>query len=281
MKLILSRKGFDSSAGGCPSPVFPDGSFLSLPIPDKQSSVRYSDLQYEGINVGELVADLTGNPKRRDHRAHLDPDLAPELTSRKPGWRPTLGQIDQAQGHLRNQGVSEGDLFLFFGLFRRVERVDGRWRFDRQSAPFHALWGWLQVEEVSPVDGALGERLPWVQDHPHFHREAKPSNTLYIARESLDLGRGPMRIQGAGVFQSMNDELRLTVPGSKKVSVWQLPGFFYPSEGKRPLSQHDDLSRWQLDGEQCRLQCVPRGQEFVLDTSDYPEAFSWIESLVK
>ena len=25
MRLILSRKGFDSSSGGCPSPIFPDG----------------------------------------------------------------------------------------------------------------------------------------------------------------------------------------------------------------------------------------------------------------
>src|ERR1035441_4619606 len=31
MKLILSRKGFDSSAGGKPSPIFPDGTMISLP----------------------------------------------------------------------------------------------------------------------------------------------------------------------------------------------------------------------------------------------------------
>ena len=33
MKVILSRKGFDSSNGGCPSPILPDGTLLSLPIP--------------------------------------------------------------------------------------------------------------------------------------------------------------------------------------------------------------------------------------------------------
>ncbi len=32
-KLILSRKGFDSASGGCPSPIFPDGTMFSLPIP--------------------------------------------------------------------------------------------------------------------------------------------------------------------------------------------------------------------------------------------------------
>ena len=33
MKLIFSRKGFDSSAGGIPSPILPDGRMISLPIP--------------------------------------------------------------------------------------------------------------------------------------------------------------------------------------------------------------------------------------------------------
>ena len=32
-KLILSRKGFDSKAGGCPSPIFPEGTFYpTFPI---------------------------------------------------------------------------------------------------------------------------------------------------------------------------------------------------------------------------------------------------------
>ncbi len=33
MKVILSRKGFDSSYGGYPSPILPDNSLLSIPIP--------------------------------------------------------------------------------------------------------------------------------------------------------------------------------------------------------------------------------------------------------
>ena len=33
MKIILSRKGFDSANGGAASPLFDDGSAVSLPIP--------------------------------------------------------------------------------------------------------------------------------------------------------------------------------------------------------------------------------------------------------
>ena len=54
-KLSLSRKGFDNSYGGCPSPIFPDGTIYSLPIPgdDAERPVYYEDLQYENINKGQ------------------------------------------------------------------------------------------------------------------------------------------------------------------------------------------------------------------------------------
>jgi len=44
MKVILSRKGFDSGTGGYPSPILPDGTLLSLPIPDATSDIKYSDI---------------------------------------------------------------------------------------------------------------------------------------------------------------------------------------------------------------------------------------------
>lgn len=44
MKIILSRKGFDSSNGGQPNPIMPDGTLLSLPIPDPDGNNEFSDL---------------------------------------------------------------------------------------------------------------------------------------------------------------------------------------------------------------------------------------------
>ncbi|MBO4456467.1 MAG: hypothetical protein J5802_01965 [Butyrivibrio sp.] len=38
MKIILSRKGFDSTNGGCASPIMPDGTLLSMPIPSDESN---------------------------------------------------------------------------------------------------------------------------------------------------------------------------------------------------------------------------------------------------
>ena len=117
MKLIFSRKGFDSSAGGVPSPIFPDGRMISLPIPDERSKVTYADISYNGASLGSLVAQLTRERIPAHSRVQIDPALAQDSLQRLAGWRPIFGQTGPAQGHLRNNGVGPGDLFLFFGFF--------------------------------------------------------------------------------------------------------------------------------------------------------------------
>ena len=54
MKLVFSRKGFDSSAGGFPSPII-SGKAISLPIPYRNSKVSYQHFDF-----GKIVRDLTG-----------------------------------------------------------------------------------------------------------------------------------------------------------------------------------------------------------------------------
>ena len=78
-KSSLSRKGFDSSYGGCPSPIFPDGAIYSLPIPgDDHAAVHHGDLDHGNVNIGQVVEDLTrGRLDARDG-VHLDPDVREE-----------------------------------------------------------------------------------------------------------------------------------------------------------------------------------------------------------
>ena len=60
MKLSLSRKGFDSGTAGVPSPIFPDGSMLSLPIPYPGARQTYADIRWQGaVPVGAIVEYLT------------------------------------------------------------------------------------------------------------------------------------------------------------------------------------------------------------------------------
>ena len=279
MRLILSRKGFDSSSGGCPNPVFPDGSALALPIPDSQSPIRYGKIRHQGKGIGPLVTGLTSGKVKANHRAHLDPDVIPEAYPREDGWRPILGQHGQAQSHLMKRGVGAGDLFLFFALFREVERHRRQWRFVPGARPFHALWGWLQVAEV--VSLGDGHRVPaWAEYHPHLSGQRGVHNTLYLSAESLELPGLESSVPGAGLLGRMKAGHRLTAPDARGVTDWLLPEAFFPSEGREPLSYHHNRDRWQRAGEgRCRLKSAARGQEFVLDLEHYPGVASWLAGL--
>lgn len=278
MRIIFSRKGFDSSSGGCPSPVLPDGRLLSLPIPDVRSKIRYRDLQIEGINPGRLVSQLTRSKVNSSSGAHLDPDLLNGHLPRLAGWRPLLGQTGSAQGHLSKQGIQPGDLFLFFGLFREAEIYQRRWRFIPGTSARHLLWGWLQIDEIVHVDSLTPGEQPWLNYHPHLHGEPDSNNTLYLARQSLSLP-GLNHIAGSGVFEQFDPRLQLTQPGSDKPSVWQLPSWFYPAD-RQPLSYHHRAERWQINPSHCLLQAVARGQEFVLQADHYPQSAEWVAQLL-
>ncbi len=307
MRLILSRKGFDSSAGGCPNPIFPDGRMLALPIPDADSKIAYRDVEYDGTNIGSLVNQLTKGRHKPNHKAHLDPDIITSAYPRSDGWKPVLGQTGSAQGHLRKQNVGVGDVFLYFGLFRDVERYRRQWRFVPGSQAKHVLWGWMQIGQVINVDELAKNEIPWLTYHPHLHGKPDSNNTIYIASDrleidgtrltSLDLNTPDLAVselkvpelklselklpelKGAGVFDGYADQLCLTAPESKKPSFWQLPQWFYP-KGQPPLTYHSKMERWSLAEAHCNLQCAARGQEFVLDMDLYPESKYWLASLL-
>lgn len=148
MKLVFSRKGFDAANGGVPSPILPDGRMLSLPIPASRSDRGFEAVWMHGIDVPQLVAGLRGPRVPVIDRVHLDPDLSRPPQARPEHWRPALGQANGANAHLKRHGVGAGDLFLFFGWFREVERQQGRWRYVRHAPDIHVLFGWLEVGEV-------------------------------------------------------------------------------------------------------------------------------------
>ena len=279
MKIILSRKGFDSSCGGAASPIFPDGSLFSLPIPSPDSPMTYDELRIGSRSVGPLVETLTNGRVRGGDGAHLDPDLRQSTYGREPRWRPLFGQDGTAQAHLENEGVGVGDLFLFFGWFRRVEGTVAGTRFVPGAPDLHVLFGWLQVARVIRVGQPEPEVPAWAAYHPHFHRDSEVRNTVYVARDELRLTGMSAGPAGAGVFNRYRDALRLTAPGHTRTG-WRLPGWFFPGDGRPPLTYHGNRDRWSLAADHAMLRSVPRGQEFVLDVDHYPEAVEWAYGLV-
>jgi hypothetical protein len=283
MKLILSRKGFDSGTGKVPSPIFPDGTMLSLPIPDKYSKIIYNDIMgLDGRPIGDLVEKLTKDKIPRHYKAHLDPDLRKEsLKKRKKGWRPIFGQTGGAQGHLEKHNIGPGDLFLFFGRFRKLKQIDGEFQYKSDAKILHVIFGWLQIGKVVPVKSIDQITLKWACYHPHLARKMNANNTLYIASNHLNIPNLPqLNLSGAGTFTKFLSELQLTAPDSKGCSLWKLPKWFYPSDRRSSLSFHSKRTVWKKKKDCVYLQTVGRGQEFILDCQDYPEALKWISHLI-
>lgn len=278
MKIVLSRKGFDSSAGGVPSPILPDGRLRSLPIPDPESPLRYCDIRGDSPRIASLVTQLAPALRRTD-RAHLDPDLCADHSERPPGWRPAFGQAGAALGHLDKHAVGEGDLFLFFGWFRAVERRGRRWRYAPEAPDLHVIYGWLQVGEMVDLDRTKAAR-PW-SSHVHCRRHFGGRNRLYLAPETLRLGTSDVPLPGGGAWPRLSAERTLTRAGRSR-SHWRLPHEFLPIDSARGLdclSCHTRLERWRDCGSHCELHTVPRGQEFVLDCVHRPGVLDWLESL--
>ena len=289
MKLILSRKGFDSSNGRCESPIFPDGTMFSLPIPVAEDKITYGKLRHVSedlgvINIGDVVKDLTHGRYGPNSRAHLDPDINRHAYRRREGWRGLFGQVKQAQGHLANEGVEKGDLFLFFGRFREVERTNGEWSFIPEATKKHVIFGWLQIGDIRQGVGSEGPSivgLPWASHHPHLQYGGGDKNTLYVATEDLKIGNR-FKASGHGVFPHFDKRLQLTNPHGAGISQWRLPSWFYPSADKKMLSWHgNNYERWTLEPDAAYLNSQDQGQEFVLDCDHYPEAIGWASDFIR
>lgn len=240
---------------------------ISLPIPDRNSSIKYQDIEYSGHNLGAIVSSLTRGKVPSGHNAHLDPDLREESLERTAGWLPVLGQTASAQGHIRNNGIQEGDIFLYYGLFRDAVRTDGGYSWVPGTTARHVIWGWMEIDSIRPVADLDARERDVYGYHPHLSGNRGGNNTLYIGRK-------------AGVFSHYSERLQLTHPNSAKPSVWRLPAWLYPEEGRYPLTYHTDLKRWGREKGHVQLQSVAKGQEFILDCTEYPESRAWLKDLL-
>jgi hypothetical protein len=277
MKLVLSRKGLDTSSSVRPSPILPDGRLVSIPIPAdfEGSGIAYVSIRATNTQTfAALMSDLGISIPPRG--AHLDPDLVYAARPRAADWRPLFGQEGAAQRHLDNQGVGVGDLFLFFGRFRQTQERGGKLCWERGAPVVHAIFGYLEIGDVWRVDSAAAaRRVVWAAGHPHVKvwQPRKGANTVYIAATSSALAPG---CHGAGTM-SLTPATLLTGAGCN-TSVWRLPAAFASHIGK--LSYHANSSRWStLNDGTVALASVGRGQEFVVDADG--ALCEWARNLIE
>ena len=134
MKVVFSRKGVDSAAGRCASPII-DGRPISLPIPTERDGVTTT---YELLGIGQEAVRAMRSPDAAVRTCHEDPMFGDGICA--------FGQVGTAQSHLANQGVGPGDVFLFFGLSltQMVEIV---------TTAFLHTWKFLKLSSLGPNRG--------------------------------------------------------------------------------------------------------------------------------
>ncbi len=266
MKIIISRKGFDAQNGGTASPVMPDGTMLSLPIPDDYGDVDYVEIGYGDRTFADIWMDLKPRQQWFSRYCHFDPDLRKDihLVETPENWKAAFGQADVAEAHLEKQGVTIGDIFMFFGWFRQTEEINGLLTYKKDAKDAHMLFGYLQIGDIARDKEV--EKYTW---HPHS-KAYRPgyNNTIYVASDTLVIDGEDMGLPGAGTFR-YSDELVLSMPGHPK-SHWKLPDFFRDVT----ISYHNADS-FTPEG---YFQSVKKGQEFVVSESEY--VTKWTKDII-
>mgnify|MGYP003288634900 CR=1 FL=1 len=216
MKVILSRKGFDSANGGIVSPIMEDGTLVSFPIPSNDKDT-FDDLVYCDQPYSKILEDLKykGSPN-----CHIDPDLSIDRRKNSiDGWCPIFGQVNSSSVYLMNSvGVEAGDLFLFFGNYHKVKFADGKYQYIKKTGDFYSdndlqlIWGYMQVGKII-TDSEEQRKYSW---HPHSNRDMDKvhSNVMFVASEKLSFNEN---MPGAGVLTYREDRV-LTAKSCNKAT---------------------------------------------------------------
>lgn len=126
MKVALLRVGIDSGCGGMDSPLFSDGSFEYLPIPD---STGMDERTYGNqlARDGRPLVEFFPHSRRtamRNQSMHLDPEFE--------SW--TYGDPTSPKAGLRQ--LTAGDLLVFYAGLRG---------YDHDASPALYLIGYFEV----------------------------------------------------------------------------------------------------------------------------------------
>ena len=164
MKALLLRVGIDKGSGGCLAPIFQDGSFEYIPIPEgKPSSQKITYNTYTGRNFDSLLPFLP----LRIHNSipHLDPEFK------------TFTYGDPTRKHGPLSKLDPGDLLVFYAGLEPYPRL-------KIEVSRIYIIGYFTVKEVYSFDqipqSQRKRALNRIQNNAHTKRLKLDKNLVVI-----------------------------------------------------------------------------------------------------
>lgn len=279
MKVIFSRKGFDSSYGGFPSIILPeemDSKMISFPIPEtnpksegkkaeeirfllKQRVMSLKDI-FDELEISDKIkmpSDSAQKGLQNINKFHFDPEIQTVENMRSYA---AFGQSGSASSHLLNNGLQPGDVFLFFGTFKKTILENNKITYDSGMYEIHTIWGYMIVDDIIHVNKIedVVKKYTGIKTHLHFinkENEEKNGNNIIICGKNF------------GTFD-YEDKYRLTKLGYSK-TIWELPDFFRGA----------DISYCNKVENPSRFKSAEIGQEFVVTNFDELKMKNWLIDL--
>ena len=265
MKVILSKKGLDSSFSKNPIPIL-DEKLIFVPIPNEQDILKYGDLK----NLNRFIEVTGQNKSFLETHCHLDPQL--ENYFNCENFKGSLGQIEGFQTHLEKNSVEVGDLFLFYGWYLDVIND------NLHKNGKHVIWGYMQIGEIIKPETLneserkeLEKKYPWLKYQPHWNSNKYKNiknNTIYIAKDTCTFDKN---LKGYGILD-YTISLDLTDKDNKNRSHWKIEGLSNCKTSYKSLNGKQDFN------ELGQYEVPARCQEIVINDE---KAERWAIDLIK
>jgi hypothetical protein len=234
MKVALLRVGIDSGSGSMDSPLFSDGSFEYLPIPDSDGIDERTYGNHRG-RTGRRLIDFFPQARQKtmgEQSIHLDPEFATF----------TYGDPTQPKAGLRR--LNGGDLLVFYA---------GLKGFDHVASPALYIIGYFEVAFAGFAADLSEDQITACQENYHVRHKA----VFSAQRERLVLVKG-----GAG-SRMLKKAAKISVMGKDrsgkplKVLSPAMQEIFGSFGGK--LSFQRSPTRWVSDDHVDRAWSYVRG----------------------
>ncbi|MGI8551587.1 MAG: hypothetical protein ACR2PL_12510 [Dehalococcoidia bacterium] len=167
MQAVLLRVGIDSGSGGIQGPLFGDGSFELIPVPDIHDIDERTYGNTPG-RYGRALIDyfpLRLHARLRNQSMHVDPEFE-TYTYGDPG--PTKAGLTR---------LEKGDMLIFYC---------GLQGYDRKFEPALYIAGYFEIEHVAKAGTLSADELSEFSNNAHVCQKA----ILQKQRDKLLLIRG-------------------------------------------------------------------------------------------